>query len=156
MVIQRWQSVLLLVAGVVMGIFSFLTIAQVSTTDFTFLFSPLGFQYAGQVTDGAPSGYLCHTWFFFVLSIMSAILPLIAIFLYRNLRLQMKVCLVSLLFMCACVACGLVSGYNTVEGGDVDWTQMSCAPFIAIVATIMAWQRIGADKRLLESADRLR
>lgn len=156
MVIQRWQSVLLLVAGVLMACFSFMTVAQVNTADFTFNLSPLGFSYAGEATDVARQGYECHTWFFFILSIMSALLPLIAIFLFRNLSLQMRVCLVSVLFEVACCACCLAAAYSTFEGGEVSWNEVSCAPFLAICATVMAWQRISADKRLLESADRLR
>lgn len=158
MVIQRWQTVLLFVAAAVMAAFSFLTIGQVNTPDDTYLFSAIGFKYAGEPDAGQPVGYVAHTWFFFILSVMSAVLPLIAIFLYRNLKLQMRVCVVALLFMIACVACGGAAAYNTFEGAgvEVSFNQNVCAPFLAIIATVMAWQRINADKRLLESADRLR
>lgn len=151
MVIQRWQSVLLLTAAVVMGVFSFTDIAQINTATQTVMFSPLGFDFIGG-TATSP----VHTTFFFILSLVSALLPLIAIFLYRKLKLQKQMCVYSILAQLAVVFYGLYLGYQVVEGGDVTWMQMGCAPFIAIVATIMAWQRINADKKLLESADRLR
>ncbi len=151
MVIQRWQSVLLLTAAAVMGVFSFTDIAQISTNTHTVMFSPLGFTFIG-----GPATPPEHTLFFFILSLLSALLPLIAIFLYKKLKLQKQMCVYSILVQLAVVFYGLFLGYQGIEGGSIDWLQMSCAPFIAIVATIMAWQRINADKRLLESVDRLR
>ncbi len=156
MVIQRWQSVLLLVAVVMMGLASFKTLATISATDFTYQFNALGFSYYGEATDGAPTGYAAHSWTLFIMTITSAILPLIDIFLYRNLRLQMRVALVSILFCITSCAIAVVHAYNFADGASVVWTQISCAPLLALVAEIMAWQRIGADKRKIAAADRFR
>jgi hypothetical protein len=43
MVIQRWQSVLLLVAAVAMATFSFLSLGQIQLSDYTLNFTTLGF-----------------------------------------------------------------------------------------------------------------
>ena len=80
MVIQRWQSVLLLVAAVVMGCFTFCSLGQVQTTDFTYNFTSLGFSQEGIATGGVDVNY--HTWYFFVLSLTTVSLLLIDIFLF--------------------------------------------------------------------------
>lgn len=156
MVIQRWQSVLLLIAAVMMACFAFMSLGQVQTADFTFNFTSLGFCYEGEATDGAPTGWLMHTWYFFIVSILTIVIPLIAIFLYRNLALQMRVCLFEILFIIADMAiCGVV-GYNSIEGGTISWSAAICAPVIALIAVIMAWNRIKSDRDRLRAVDRIR
>lgn len=155
MVIQRWQSVLLLVAAVVMGCFSFLSLGQVQTPDFSYNFTALGLWPEGQLTSTDNPGGV-STWYLFAVSLLSALLPLIAIFTFRQFRLQRRLCVLSmLLLVCVICVCALVA-YNTFNGGDVSWSSMICAPFVALIAVIMAYQRIRADHRLLRSADSLR
>ena len=153
MVIQRWQSVLLLCAVIVMGCFSFLSLGQVSTPDFTYNFTALGFFPEGEITGNVVPESV-STWYFFAVSLVSAILPLIAIFCFKNYRLQKNLCLLTILLLVCVICIGAVLAY----GGDynVSWTSLVCAPFIALIATMMAIQRINADYRLLKSADRLR
>ncbi|MDE7509050.1 MAG: DUF4293 domain-containing protein [Muribaculaceae bacterium] len=153
MVIQRWQSVLLLCAVVCMACFSFMSLGQVQEAGFYYNFFALGFRLAEEPTAGQAPEF-ASTWYFFAVSLLSAILPLIAIFTFKNCKLQKNLCLLTML-MLACVICiGAVIAY----GGpyNVEWGSLVCAPFIALIATIMAYQRIKADERLLRSADRLR
>lgn len=156
MVIQRWQTLLLLLTAGLMACFTFLSLGQVQTADYTFSFTTLGFCYEGEATGGAPTGYLIHTWYFFIISLMSIILPLIDIFLFKNLRLQKRVCLVSLIFIIATMATGASLGYGCIEGGSIGWSEIVLAPFIAIVTTVLAWYCMQRDHKLLQSADRLR
>ena len=155
MVIQRWQSLLLLVAAAVMACFTFIPFAQVTTTDYTFNLTGLGFHQAGIPTDGDAPLYI-HTWYFFMLSITTIVLLLIDIFLYKKLRLQMRVCLVSLMFIIADTCVGGLLGFNAIEGGSVWWTTVSLCPFIAIFSTIFAYYRMRYDYSLLKASDRLR
>ncbi len=76
MVIQRWQSVLLLITTVMMGIFTFLSLGQIQLPEYTLNFTTLGFCIEGDATNGAQSGFVAHTWVLFILSLMSCILPL--------------------------------------------------------------------------------
>lgn len=156
MVIQRWQSVLLLIAAVMMGCFSFCSLGQITTTDFTFNFTSLGIFYEGEATEGAPTGTLVSTWYFFAISLTTAILLLIDIFLYKNLTLQKKVAGISLLFTIASAAIGAGIGYCTVENGTIGWSSLALAPFIAIFATILAINRIQSDHNKLKAVDRIR
>ena len=50
MVIQRWQSVMLLIAGIMMGIFSFISLGQIQTESYTFNITALGILREGTAT----------------------------------------------------------------------------------------------------------
>lgn len=156
MVIQRWQSVLLFCAAALMACFTFFSLGQVQTPDYSFNFTSLGFTYEGIATDGSPTGYLLHTWYFFCVSLMSVILPLVAIFCFRNERLQTRLCLVSVLFIIACMAVAGCLGYTAVDNGSIGWSTNIISPFAALAAVILAYGRIRSDWRKLRSADRIR
>ena len=155
MVIQRWQSLLLFISAALMACFTFIPFGQVTTPDYTLNLSGLGFHQAGMPTDGTAPIYI-HTWYFFMLSVTTIFLLLLDIFLFKNLRLQMRICLVCLLFIIAdsCVA-GLL-GFCGIEGGSIWWNTVCLCPFIAIFSTIFAYYRMRNDYSLLKSADRMR
>lgn len=156
MVIQRWQNLLLLVAAALMACFTFCSLGQVQTTDFTFNFTSLGFTYEGEPTDGAPTGYLLHTWYFFIISLMTIIIPLVGIMKFRNLKLQRKLCAFSVLFIIVASVVGGTLGYTAIAGAYVSWSSLALAPVLALMAVIMAYSRIRSDERKLRSADRIR
>lgn len=155
MVIQRWQSVLLFIAALAMAAFTFMSLGQVQLPEYSLNFTTLGFCIEGETTGGQ-SGFYMQTLPFFIVSLMSAIIPLIDIFIFKNLRLQKTLCLIELLFLFATIAIGAVYGYSTFVGFSVSWSSLVIAPFLAIIAIVMAYIRISSDERLLRSADRLR
>lgn len=157
MVIQRWQSVLLLIAVVMMGLFAFLSLGQVQLEAPTTLnFTSSGFSYEGEPAVGMPSGVLLHTWYFFTLTLLAAILSFIDIFLYKNLTLQIKVGMVLILIIIADIAVAACLGYTAIDGGDVSWSSVAIAPFIALIAVIVAVRCMKSDLRKLAAADRIR
>ncbi len=156
MVIQRWQSLLLLVAAVMMCCFTFCSLGQVTTTDYTFNFTSLGFTYEGEATDGAPSGKFLSTWYFFVLSLTSTVLLLIDIFLYGSLPLQKKVAWIAILFIIASSAVAASLGYTAIEGSSIGWSSVALCPLLALIATLFALGRIQTDHNTLRSLDRIR
>ena len=156
MVIQRWQSVFLLIAAVMMACFTFVSIGQVQLADYSLNFTTLGFTYEGEPSQGGVSGYYQHTWAFFIVSLLATVLPLINIFLFKNLKLQKTVCLIEIFILLAILAIGCTYGYYYFDGATVSWSSLIIAPLIAFVADIMAYNRICADQRLLKAADRLR
>lgn len=155
MVIQRWQSLLLLVAFAVMACFTFFSIGQVQTEDYTYNFTSLGFYQEGETTDGGVTVNY-PTWFFFSLSLTTSLLTLIDIFLYKNLPLQKKVCLVCVLFTLASAATAAALGYTAIEGGRIGWSALSICPLIALCGEIMAYGCMRRDHRLLKAVDRIR
>ena len=123
MVIQRWQSVMLLIAGVMMGIFSFCSLGQIQTADYTFNVTALGIAREGIATaEGEATGI--STIVLFVVSLLSAILPLIDIFCFRNMPLQKKVALVSGLFaaVAGVIAAFTASGFASDFSANVGWS----------------------------------
>ena len=138
LVIQRWQSLRLLVAAVMMGCFTFCSLGQIQTTDFTYNFTSLGFFQEGIPTDGEVATET-HTWYFFVLSLTTTVILLIDIFLFKNLPLQKKVCLISVLFIIASAA-----------------TAGALSPVIALFAAIIAYSCMRRDHNRLKAVDRIR
>lgn len=155
MVIQRWQTVLLFVAAAVMACFSFMSLGQLQTPDITLNFKSLGFFQEGISTEGVNPIEL-HTWYFFMLSITTIVILLIDIFLFKNLRLQQRVCQVAILFIVAdaCVA-GLL-GYRAIEGSVISWSTVALCPFIALFSAVFAYYRMASDYALLKASDRIR
>lgn len=156
MVIQRWQSLLLLVAAVMMGCFTFMSLGQVQTEDFSFNFNSLGFHYEGESADYAPSHTYLSTWYFFILSLSTTLVLLIDIFLYNNLVFQKKVCSVGILMTIASIATAVTLGYTAIEGYSVSWSSIAFCPIIALVGSILALNRMQSDHNKLKSVDRLR
>lgn len=154
MVIQRWQSVLLLIAVVVMACFTFMSLGQVQTQDYTFNFSSCGFYPEGIPTGSVPEPV--STWYFFALSLLTAILPLIAIFCFKNFKLQTRLCLWTMLLLSCVIIIGAILGYQTIDGGDVAWSSLVCAPFIALTAVCLAYNLICRDWRIIRDSERLR
>ncbi len=156
MVIQRWQSVLLLICGVMMGLFTFLSLGQVQLPNVSLNFTAMGFYIEGISTDGSASGCYMHTWPLFFLSLMCFIMPLINIFLFKNLKLQKTICIVEALFIVALSIVGVVYGYVTFQPASVSWSSIIIAPVIALVADLYSYRLIISDYNKIRSIDRIR
>ena len=155
MVIQRWQSVLLFIAAALMACFTFIPFGIVVTPDYTFNLSGLGFYEQGVPTDGeAPM--VIHTWYFFMLSITTIVLLLLDIFLYKNIKIQQKICMVAILFIVAEGCVGGLLGFTAIEGGHIWWKTSILCPFIALFSAIFAYYRMAQDYSLLRASERLR
>lgn len=156
MVIQRWQSVLLLITVVLMGCFSFMSLGQIQTETMTLNFTALELSQEGIATNNAPEFQSVSTWYLFAVSILSAVLSLIAIFTFKNLRLQKRLCILSILCIICVIIAAAIIGYQVIGGGQVSWSSLICAPFISLISTAMAYQRISADQRIIRESERLR
>lgn len=155
MVIQRWQSVLLIITVALMACFTFLSLGQVNITDYTYNFTCLGFAAEGEMTQNVPVVEQ-STWFLFIVSLMSTIIPFINIFLYKNLPLQKRVCLIEVMFIVVTIVLAAYEGYFAYPGTPVSWSTLALAPFLALITTIMSWRLINKDHKLLRSVDRIR
>lgn len=158
MVIQRWQSVFLLIVAVMMACFTFFSLGQVQMPDYSLDFTTLGFTIEGEGAPGTSSGYFMHTWAFFIVSLLSFILPFIAIFMFRNMSLQKMICKIEVFFLVALVVIGCFYGYSSeaLQGNQVSWSSLIITLPVALAADILAYVRISADQRLLRSTERLR
>lgn len=136
MVIQRWQSVFLFLASVMMVIFNFVPFASQTIDAEAVPFTPLD----------APA--------YSVLNILVAILLLLSIFMFKNLKRQKTVILVSILLMFASVVSGGVIVYSNCM--SVDWAGSVLLLICSVALSLAAYRRIVADEKLLKSYDRIR
>ncbi len=96
----------------------------------------------------------------FALLSVSAVLDLVTIFMYKNRKLQMSLCSVSMLFSLLWYVDYALLFFGIVPLETVDGTLAvkfaSCLPFVAIVLCAMAKRGVSDDEKLVKAADRIR
>ena len=111
-----------------------------------FCFLPFG-SVAGKAVEVASDIFVL------VPALVSALLCLMAIFLYRSHGRQKAVIVASMAFALISEAFALVA-LLFADLSSLSWTLL--LPPAAVVAQIAAWRGVSADQRLLRSYDRLR
>lgn len=136
MVIQRWQSALLLIASILLGISIFSPVGEVFSIDGPFLFSAI-------------DSILCLT-----IGVLCVLIPLLAIFMYKNLRQQVNIVLISVILSVAY----LLTNYITVAmfSEYVAFKFGGLYIIIAIVLQLISISLIKSDDKKLKSYDRIR
>ena len=135
MVIQRWQSVLLLISAIFVALVGILPYA---------------------VTANGVDVCAVQTPVLLCVDILVALLLLIDIFLYRNLRCRMKVTRLALgliVVLEAAIAAYTCAG---LEGATISIIGGIVMPMLALISSFVALRLMHRDYRLLRSADRLR
>ena len=138
MVIQRWQSVLLFLAGLAICFFGFIPVCDVIYPD--------SVMYIG----------LRQVLPLFILDMLIGLLLFISIFLFHNLRLQKRVVVISIVLtvvLAICVAFGMPNPEDAI--GRV-WRNWVVLPVITIVLAEWGLIRIKKDEATLRSYDRIR
>ena len=133
MVIQRWQSVLLLLAFNLLGLAFIMPVGTVDGVDI-------------EPTSDLP---------FMIINITAAILAAIDIFLYRNLPLQIRIASVTMVLAIGAAIVGALhfmvnDGFGMVVVGGFP------LPLIAAIFIWIARSMMVNDRRLLAAADRIR
>jgi len=149
MVIQRIQSVYLLIAVILMAVFAFFPALTFELGGREFVYGALE---AGRVGAEHIDPLML------MLVILISLLALIDIFLYKNLQRQMTVCFVdiilglAMLIAIAIQAC-VIGGRDGVTV-NVQW--YLCLPVLSIIMLMLAHKSMSRDKKTLRDADRLR
>ena len=141
MVIQRWQSVLLLIGAVAMGLFAFLGTVCIG------------------VTDGMVCWHSIDCIPLFVLNCLTALVAFIDIFMFNNLKAQKRVAMIAVfmsLVSLALTVAAVMSLDQVEESASVAWRWTVGLPVLAAVFFVWAHSRMRADERLLKSYDRIR
>lgn len=141
MVIQRWQTVFLFFATVLMVLFSLMPFASVTVDS--------------QVASLHPKDYPVYL----VVNLLIAALLFIAIFKYRNLKLQMKVTMLSIVLICCSAVTGglLLYGPGAPAGAvELEWAGGILLLIAALIFAIFAYRGMRNDRRKLSSNDRIR
>ena len=142
--IQRIQSIWLFVAAFISGALFLFPLYHYSTP-----------QAADQLM-GARNDYML-----LILATLMAVLPLIAIFMFRNRKRQKGFCWLSLLSSVAFIAVMLMKiqnlkNMNPPPTADNFALPGPIVPVLAIICIIMAIRGIRKDEALIKSVDRLR
>lgn len=135
MVIQRWQSVLLLISAIFVALAGILPYA---------------------VTANGVDVCAVQTPVLLCVDILVALLLLIDIFLYRNLRYQMKVTHLALSLIVVLEAAIAAYTCAGLEGATISIIGGIVMPVLALISAFVALRLMLRDYRLLRSADRLR
>lgn len=141
MVIQRLQSLFLLLAIIVMCCFCiFVPVASVPQAD----------------------GTISHVFVYdiytmLIIDALITILMVIDIFLFKNLKLQINIALLIICLLVASMAIGcFVFLCRMPAEYSILWVGATVMMVVALLLTIFARRRMIADQRLLRSYDRLR
>lgn len=144
MVIQRWQSVWLLIAGILVMVFCFI---------------PMGTLYSSDIADPSSATLLfpVDVPVFMVVNILVAVMLFVSIFLFRNIKRQKTLTLVSMLLIVLLMATeGLMLYLWNKDNGGIEWFGSIFLLLGALAFTFLAYRGICSDERLLKAADRLR
>lgn len=149
MVIQRIQSVYLLIAIILMAVFAFFPALSFQVGDRSFVYGALE---AGKV------GATHIDPLMLMLVVLITFLALIDIFLYKNLQRQMTVCFVDIIIgLAMLVAIGIQAYlFGTRESVTMNWQWTLLLPVLSVIFLMMAHKSMSSDKKKLRDAYRLR
>ena len=147
--IQRIQSIYLLLAAALMATFLFLPIAQFDTPDGIYSFTSRGIStvMSEAVSISTPESgaaiaqteVFTPTWGVFVLGAVITVLALITIFLYKNRPTQARICMINAFFIVTLYIIIFLSGYTFHEelaATQISWSAYTVTPFVALVLDI--------------------
>ena len=161
--IQRIQSLFLLLAAVLAVVVVFLPIGTVALNEYAeYAFSAFtlkAYKPGGEI--GAP---VMHTTYIAVLWFASAILSLVTIFMYKNRQLQVRLNGINMLIMLAALVVMLYVYPNLVfahqawyqEGMDVVFNRWILLALVPAVCLYLANWAIKRDEKKVRAADCLR
>ena len=149
MVIQRIQSVFLLIAVILMVVFAFFPALSFEMADKTVLYGAL---------ETGRAGSMHIDPLLFTLTILISLLALIDIFLFKNLQRQMTVCFVDILIGIAMLVAICIQTFvvGNRDGWVVNWQWYLILPVLSIIFLMLAHKAMSRDKKTLRDADRLR
>jgi hypothetical protein len=149
--LQRIQSVFLLLAAAAMLTASVTPLAVFFYNADRAVFEAMGVYLNGELNDS--------TWGLFVIGAAGSALALFTVFLYKYRMLQIRFSIFNIVLM---VGFYLYFGFIVYQLASAEELHFQKAgigiimPVIAIIFTILAIRRIGADEALVRSLNRLR
>lgn len=147
MVIQRIQTLYLLVALVMMAAFAFLT---------SFSFDVAGNEYVVGTLATGVDGKTSINLLMLCLNGLVVVLTAIAIFSYKNLKLQKRLCSISIILLIALlISIGvMILGATDEQNLSIDISNV--LPVVSLFLLFLAYRGISRDERILSDSDRLR
>jgi hypothetical protein len=148
---QRIQTLFLVLAAAAMLIASSTQLATFYYNSDEVVFEAMGIYMNGTLNDS--------TWGLFAISLSSSILALITIFLYKKRMLQIRLSIFNIILMIGFYLFFGFIFYKVFSVEELVFNKIGIGlimPLIAIIFTILAIRKIGADEALVQSLNRLR
>lgn len=152
--LQRIQTVYLLIIVGLMVALLFLPLAMLQAGDQLYTFDVMGIS-----TVSAKLELIFPTWGLFVLTAAIALIAFITIFLFKKRILQIRLCIFNALLMLGIY--GMFAFFVSHLNGSLADARLSikfaCAlPIVGLILDYLAIRNIGADEALVRSLERLR
>ncbi len=150
--IQRIQSLYLLLAAGLMAVFCFVPFATILSDGELCRQTVWGIFSTGEAVEK-----LVPTTPMGILTAISALLPLVILFLYKKRGLQMRLCAVELILLAGTAVYLVMFLVRSSKVADhTAFSVVDLFPLLAIVLSWMAFRRIMRDEILVKSLDRIR
>ena len=94
-----------------------------------------------------------NNFFTLILTIASAIISTITIFMFKDRKMQIKLCLLGLLIAIGILALYILDMNKLISGTPAIWALL---PAVVILGYFMAFLNIRKDQKLVKSLDKLR
>lgn len=153
--IQRIQSIYLLLAGIALILMFSNPIAEIMISDEMVLV----FKHNHIESPGNPDFQSVNTWPVTFILISVVAISFVNIFLYRSRILQMRLCVFNIILMFGLA--GMIFFFSKVTLSHYDGQESAflwpvVIPFISAVLTYLAFKRIQKDEILVKAYDRIR
>jgi hypothetical protein len=154
--LQRIQTVYLLAATVLMSLMLFLPLAEIAAEG-SGIYNVLSRGW--YLSEGESAEPAMATWPVFILAFALTLLTLINIFLYRNRKLQLRICIYSIILafgLIGLIYYYFVVGFRQLEDPIYSLRFPMVLPAIFIILIYLAFRGIRKDEILIQSLDRIR
>ncbi len=154
--IQRIQSLFLLIATLLTGSLFFLTMAEMASAD---SFYELTWRGIFEIEAGEAPQLIIPGWALSILTVLTTGLSLITIFLFKKRMIQIRLCALNLGLLLG--LSGMIyymgkSGAKELGANDLSFNFPLVLPLVAMVFVFLAMRAIGKDEALVRSMDRIR
>ena len=148
--IQRIQTVYLLIVAV-------LTVIVISTPLGSLITPDSTINEMTNLSITAADGSVTYDpWALFAIQMVSAVLALGTIFLYKKRILQIRLCLFNMILLIGYYITLVIFVYMLKESNTFTPSWSVCLPFVNIVLSWLALRAIGKDEALVRSLNSLR
>lgn len=153
--IQRIQSLYLLIAAIITANLTYVSMGNISGKDGVFALKFLGLY---DITNPENIQVIVSTWPLSALIVLTTLLSLITIFLFKNRMLQVRICGINTVLQAGLTGLILYTAHTMASniGGTLTYTLPAFLPLLGVILTILAIRAIGKDEILVRSIDRLR
>ena len=152
--IQRIQSIYLLIAVAIMCLMCFVPLVTFSIGDGYYLLTALGYS----LVNIAPLSESVFPYGVFALTVLAIVITFVSILKFKNRKLQLKWCMASIvvhfLYYGAVIAYSLSFANKIQSEFTPNWTL--ALPFCSLIVFLLARKNIKKDEALVRAADRIR